>query len=301
MSYLDTFSAYMTHLESLCDTGKRLKIAICLSGHFRLYREIYTNFHKHMYLPCQRCGEVDIFISTWDELNNAASFAVKQEQISPLCGDFDLKDILSKYPATDYLIENFESKKNLFQIHNYDPSIDLSTLNSGIHDNGILFGLAQFYKRFNCNELKRKREMATGKRYDIVVQMRPDVFFLRDFTPRDIKQEKLYARTLYTDTLMVSSSENMDRIAAIHLQAGRIINQYKSQKALWFEPYCPEHFYEHFLKELGFNETNRVELGEDMMWAYPRKNFVPTIWYILNKYHRLSEVNAVLNYPFSTR
>jgi hypothetical protein len=129
--------------------------------------------------------------------------------------------------------------------------------------------------------------------------MRPDVFFLKKFNPLQIEPDKLYARTLYTDTLMVSSSETMDKIALVHTEAGRIMRQYKEQKPLWFTPYCPEYFYEHYLPELGFDKTNRVELGEDLMWYYPRKDFVATIYYILGKYGRLAEVNSVLNYPFS--
>lgn len=276
---------------------KPLKIAICLSGYFRLYREIYLNFHKNLYLPCARQGQTDIFISSWDELNSANSFSHKQGELPSDFGVFDREDILAKFPAKEARFESFDAKKATFHIHTYDPSVDLATLHPNIHQDGVLFGLSMLYKRFDCNEMKRREEARTGQPYDMVIQMRPDVFFLREFEPLKVDGGKLSSRTICNDHLFVSSSVNMDRVSSAYTEAGRIANQYRTQKPYWFEPYCPEYFLEHWFRELGFDESRRVELGEDFMHLYPRQNFLPIIYLILKNAGRLSEMQSVLSYP----
>lgn len=275
-----------------------MKIAICLSGYFRFYREMYSNYRRYLYEACQRYGEVDVFISTWDTLNSSSTFSARQGDTPIDCGQFDWEDILRTFQPKAAIHEAFDPVRNLFNVLNYDKTIDLSTLNRNIHDNGVLFGLAMFYRRYHCNELKRREEKRTGKQYDIVIQMRPDVFFLKPLDLVGFDPAKLYSRTFYNDHLLISGSANIDKISSLHLEVGRIAQQYGAQRPLWFDTYCPEYFLEHFLKEIGFDvATNRVEIGEDSMWVYPRRHFIATIYYILQKYGRLAEMGTLLDNP----
>lgn len=276
-----------------------MKIAICLSGYMRAYKDLYENFYKNLYLPCSKVATVDIFISTWDTLNSKYTFSHKQNDAPLEYEELDKNDIIARFNPKSINFHNFDSLKDSFNIHNYDKSIDLATLYPTIHENGILFCLSMFYKRLDCNELKKEHERKMGEKYDIVIQMRPDIFFLRPLQIDKIDPNKLSSRTFYNDHMHISSSENIDKISDVYLQVGRIMNQYKTQRPLWFEPYCPEYFLEHLYREIGFDEKNRVELGDDLITAYPRKNFIATIIFILDKHKRMSEINDVLNYPLN--
>lgn len=271
-----------------------MKIAVCLSGYLRCYKELNPNLQRYLYTPLRRLGQVDTFISTWDELNSIYTFSSRQGDTLPNYGPFDEQDVIDTFKPKDINIDNFDDSKPLFHAHELDPEIDISALYPTIHDNGTLFGLSMFFKRFDCNLMKIAEEDFSGK-YDIVIQMRPDIFFLKELDLSNFDPNKLYSRTLWNDNLLISSSANIDKISFVFSEAKRIALQYKTQRPEWFEPYCPEYFLEHLLAEQGFNKSNRVELGEDSMLVYPRKNFGATVHDILTRHGRVQDINTLFN------
>jgi hypothetical protein len=167
------------------------------------------------------------------------------------------------------------------------------------HQNGLLFGLTMLYKRYWCNEVKRHHEEKTGEKYDLVIHTRPDIFFLRPFKPEEVQLDKLWSRQICNDFLFASSSEIMDKVTSVYTHIERIARRYKLEKPRGLAPYCTEYFLEHFFYELGLDENNRGELGEDFIWLYPRQYFGAAVYRILEKHGRLEEFRQVINYPLS--
>lgn len=274
-----------------------MKIAICLFGYFRQYKHLTRNFNNLFLNQLKKQAEVDIFFSTWDKLNSNSCFSAKHgngncENID----DFDLNDIIQRFQPKDYLVGNFDKQKHNFNILNYDKTLDLNILHKDIHDNETLFNLAQYYHIYNSVLLKQKYEQEHNFKYDLVIVMRPDLFFLKPFNLNDIDENKLCARTFYNEAFFVSNSGLIDKVSSVYINIQNLINKYNRAKFEWFELYCPEWFFEYHLKDIGINLENRKELGEDLFFYYPKKDFIAFCNHIYNAVGRPQDINYVLNY-----
>lgn len=276
------------------------KAAILFSGYFRYYDRLYKNFIEHVITPLSKGGyQPDIFFSTWDRLNsdNSAS-AHEGSDGKPSYGVFNLQDIINKYNPKGYIVGNFEDNKEKFNILKYDPLLDLSQLYKNHHDgHGILFSLAQYYHRQKVNELKRKAELSNGLQYDLVISMRPDLFFLEPLNLNNIDINKLNLRTLYNDAFFISSSSMDDKVSSVFNCIQEIVNKYGQKKFGWLtHPYVPEHFLEYHLIDEGIALDNRKELGEQVFWYYPRHMFLEFVAAISEKTNRADIFSYTLNY-----
>lgn len=274
-----------------------MRVAICLSGYFRRYKDLISNFNEMLLNPIKEHADVDIFFSTWNQLNSGDCFATKHGALGcNTFGEFDLNHILETYKPKDYLVGEFEKNKDLFNILNYDKTLDLNTLHKDIHNGETLFNLTQYYHRAKANELKCQYEKENGFKYDIVIMMRPDLFFLTKFDITKINKDLLSLRTLYNDAFLVSSSENIDNIANLFNNVQHIIDKYGRNRFEWFELYCPEHFLEYHLLDIGITKEKRVELGEDTFWYYPRSMFLEFCYEIYKKTNQPYNFAYILKY-----
>jgi len=152
------------------------KIAFCISGHLRKFDEIHENFlefKKHL----EKIGNVDIFISTWDEIDNYkyCGSANSRSEIKNKKINLDLikntynplaLSIFSYNQIENYLINNpFKADAN------YDFFGDRYSHKNIPHNMRALFLLNE------CCNLKKNTEIANNFTYDIVFRIRPDFIF----------------------------------------------------------------------------------------------------------------------------
>lgn len=148
------------------------KIAVCLSGHMRLFEECHSWFIRNVvnYNPE---FEFDYFIHTWNNRDK------NNEQ-------FISENDLSIYEPTHVVIEQ---QKHLWDMHKYLslPEVHIHSATDGSH---VLF---MFYKMYKCHQLI----YLSNKKYDLVMRTRPDVNF---DDPFDLK------RFLDKDAIFLSCS-----------------------------------------------------------------------------------------------
>ncbi len=275
------------------------KAAILLNGHFKLYKDLFWNFQNNLINPLKDQGyEIDIFFSCWNELSNNNSFSFKHaNNFNAKYENFDLSDILDKYKPKKYFVGEYENYKHLFNILNYDPTLDLNTLHKDIHEGPTLFNLSQWFHRYQANQLKQQYEKENNFKYDLVISVRPDFFYLDSFPIIEVEKEKLNLRMLYSDIILVSSSEMNDKIDSLFLNIQNIINKYGRNKFEWLqEIYIPEHFLEYHLLDIGITKEHRKELGEKLGWLYPRSHDIATLYEICKKTNSLDKFNYVIDY-----
>lgn len=274
-----------------------MRVAISLSGYFRLYEHLLENFYTLLINPIKEYAEVDIFFSTWNKLNSSECFSVKHGNAGwNKYPDFNKEEILKSYAPKKYIIGDFEREKNKFNILNYDKTLDTNTLHKDIHNNGLLFCLTQYYHRFLANQLKQEYEKENDFKYDLVISMRPDLFFLTPFNITKINKEKLSLRTIYNDAFLVSSSEMDDKISALFPNIQRIVDKYKRNKVEWFELYCPEWWLENHYDDIGVTMEQRAEIGEDLFWYYPRSLFLEFCYEIYKKTNQAEKISYPIDY-----
>lgn len=274
-----------------------MKIALLLNGYFRHYDILWKNFNEYFLDQIRKCGEVDIFFSSWSGLNNTNSFSVKHgADGGTQYGKFDIGDILKKYNPVNYFLGEYKEYEYLFDIRRYYPEVNIGSLHKDIHNNGILFCLNQYFHRHCVNLLKLDHEKKNNFKYDAVISMRPDLFFLKPFDLNRCDLNKLSLRTLYNDAFFVSNSEMNDKIDSLFINISGILDRYKDKKMEWFDNYCPEWWLENHFLDIGLTKDQRIELGEDTFWYFPRKHFLETCYEICNKTNQKEKFEYVINY-----
>lgn len=158
-----------------------MKIALCISGHMRSYKELIHNFYEFVnYL--KTVGNVDVFISTWNQKNTVSSWSAAHGDVenSTITDAIDKRTIASEFNITESNIDIndyqfFDSaysplRYNLFSNNEYDWD------ERGIH-NSIVHSTKMLYLIYKCNILKCYQEFVDHQRYDIVIRTRPDMIY----------------------------------------------------------------------------------------------------------------------------
>lgn len=186
-----------------------MKIALCLSGHFRSFSNTKQSLLRHL----NNLNDVDVFISTWKDLG--LSTAYKKDNYSNLNTNIEylFKDILN--PKLLVVEDNSI-------IAEYKRKIDIAAphlMNVPKHPSNMW---AMFYKIFGANELCKSYALKNNINYDYVIRSRPDLIYFTDLI-NDIKSDHLNVARMYSshnwtcDQIAVANPEIMDIYAnAVH-------------------------------------------------------------------------------------
>ncbi len=259
-----------------------MRIAICISGHFRKFSELYRNWFDLFYSPLSKYNQVDIFIHTWSELNSSDCFSVQQLDNIVDSNKLDEIHFRSLLNPVKMVVEDFAQIKDNFTIDKYyKPNQKIHPLVYN-HKSKIQYCFPMFYKWFSCNELKKKKEKEENFKYDLVVKCRPDIFFFREIRPEEFDPNYVYMRTPSQDFLIFGSSENIDRVTSIYANLHNLINKYECE-------YTPEQLCEYHFQENGLDHSKMKCFGEASCWVYPRRLFRRACYDILTKYNRRND------------
>ena len=200
---------------------KKLKIALCISGHMRTFEETFPSIQKYILsdLDC------DVFIHTWDTLglsyrpldnNLNKKYQNLQDNLNKL---FRPKKIIIE-PRKEFMISNIMRTK-------LEPGRDIHGM------------LSMFYKIEACNDLKKEYEADNNIKYDIVIRFRSDLLMGSPLPiNKNFKENFLYI-PMYgnfgglCDQFAFGSSEVMDKYSSIfsnienHLNNGAVFNPEK--------------------------------------------------------------------------
>lgn len=141
-----------------------MKIAVCLSGHFRKFEQTYPT----LYFYLLRHYDCDIFIHTWDRLGYSCKLR------TDLTLDYTnnkIHDINNLYKPKRIIVESSAFVEELKrQADIYAPHLKNCPKHIG-HMSSM------FYKIYACNELRKNYEIESGTSYDLIVRCRPDLLF----------------------------------------------------------------------------------------------------------------------------
>lgn len=199
-----------------------MRIALCLSGHFRSYKKVFPFFTEYILKPLKEQGEVDIFISTWKTLHPKRGWHIPKKEIDS-SEPVDIQDVVNCYRPKKLLMEGFDEIKQNFLIRNFTNK--KIPEEAGIGDMGTLFSTPMFYKIASCNALKSLYEQEHNFCYDFVFRLRPDqrpdseidLNVLGDASRLTILSNNLVGQeTRIDDTFFSGSSEVMDKTCSFY-------------------------------------------------------------------------------------
>jgi hypothetical protein len=231
-----------------------MKIAICISGHLRTYKQTIQNFLKIKNLLSQ-FGDIDIFISTWDTINSNSSWSRSLNTTSENNNLVNKDEIINLYKPQKINIQNFESLKYLFLTKNFtnvNPPENLKDSRRG--NNDLLYAVPQFYKIFDCNSLKSQEENENNFLYDWVIRLRFDHYFTNFIDPKSLNKNIVYIGidheynlqdprwTLSNgystcDQFAIGSSNNMNLYSSVYTNLTNLLQQHSysecAERILW--------------------------------------------------------------------
>lgn len=184
-----------------------MKIAICISGFTREYKECSSSFNKYVLQHLQKDNEVDIFFHGWNNEN--------------------VNDIQCTYNTKRYYVQkhSFEKMQEIMDDVGigYITKLDQDILKNRLKNN--ITGM--FYNIYKCNELKKQYEIENNIKYDITIHTRPDNMFMRNL---DIKtsENTIYfggCKSNICDHFYYGKSKDMDKIAEIYLKLKGLLEQ----------------------------------------------------------------------------
>jgi hypothetical protein len=177
------------------------KIALCLSGHLRSFKEAAPSLKKAIidkYKPF-------IFMHTWV----LKSFdGVRDSKEIEGISDKEIKEVYS--PINTLEIEN----PRIFDINPYIIAHKPPELRNP------QIPVSMFYGIWSANELKKEFENLVGWRFDVVIRSRPDLIFnneldIDNFDPSAVSLPNFGDYRGYADQLAYGSSEIMDQYSNV--------------------------------------------------------------------------------------
>lgn len=214
-----------------------MRIALCVSGHLRNYQRLKDSYEGFRQF-CSSYGQVDVFVATWNRLNSSSSWSGSHGLTleSSVNQEVFLNEISDFYKTNDISIED-----DLFFASEYSPlryniftnkKYDWDT--RGINSNNVIHSYRMFYLINKANNLKLYKEYLNQHKYDLVIRIRPDMFFYESvYQTYNLKEmaesKKLYAvkhktdhkiNYGYGDRFVLGSSDTMDKFSSIIYNIG---------------------------------------------------------------------------------
>ena len=210
-----------------------MNVAVILTGHMRCWEQVFPNFKERIidrYNP-------DIFIHTWED--EAYWDPHSKAGITENGPTIDYEKIIETYKPVDFVMENlddfkegFEERAAYYTNHYHVPKNIISML----------------YKLGQGVMMMEDHMFRTGKTYDLVIRVRPDLVFnepLPEFNPN-----KFY--TLGYRNHMGQGTSDMIQVGNFFTMSifSKILHHLPS---LYHETglLCPHVVSEHFIKRLG--------------------------------------------------
>ncbi len=212
-----------------------MKIAICISGHLRNYKELTNNF-KNFLRHLESFGKVDIFVATWDRENAPKSWSEMHglSNLSRCKNQVLMEDVQDVYGSKNICIFNDNFYSSSFSPLNHEH---ISSKNYCWHSNGVynkvIHSSKMYFLIHEANKLKKQEEFISGNVYDVVFRLRPDYEFIgekyKSIDYSNLDDKYLYARkphgTNICDQFAFGSSSIMDIYANTFLKYGGYIER----------------------------------------------------------------------------
>lgn len=144
-----------------------MKVAICLSGHFRNFEHTHASLMNSVIRPLQ----ADVFIHTWNKLGYHNNFHPDAQNLIKTDISSKIDMITNLYQPKKITIETIDTINRLIEESKiYAPHLVNEPKSPG-------HMASMHYKIMKCNELRKEYEKEKQINYDCVIRCRPDMQF----------------------------------------------------------------------------------------------------------------------------
>jgi len=218
------------------------RVAVCFSGHMRLYQEFMEHFYEQ-FVHKNQGYDFDFFIDTWDKSNY---------HVDKWCKDITFDELINVFGDKLKKI-NIDKNDNMLSSDSYKDVMEKYKIN---HKGDGSHIINMFYKVYKCNELKREYENEYNFEYDVVIRHRTDYFINGELILDNLNMDNINiinnsivlpneSDNSYSinDLFAISSSKNIDTYSNLYLRFHELMNKYKT---------ISEDLITYYLEENGF-------------------------------------------------
>lgn len=148
-----------------------MKLAVCLSGHYRTHDITFSNWYEKLYSKY----DCDVFFHTWNV--NGSRIGVLNDEISiedltPL--EYTDEQLKEKFKFTDVVIESYGDLHGMFLIASSVVRERRSQMFE-LQNRRVVHLYSMWYKALKCFELMENYANKNNIKYDLVIKSRPDL------------------------------------------------------------------------------------------------------------------------------
>lgn len=162
-------------MKSDANRANQKRIAIQFYGYLRSYAECRDRFFKHLVEPIKTAGyEVDIFMHSWDFVEGVSVSWQNENSI-------DITAMPQKTPSKEYLKDFYKLKDIAITAQPTHKDSD-KFIKMRCPEKGYKFQstLSVYYSLHCVNTLRQNYEKQNCVEYDLVINLRPDLLFMRN-------------------------------------------------------------------------------------------------------------------------
>lgn len=141
-----------------------MRVALCMSGGLRCFKDTAGHFKKFV----QSRLDCDLFMYGAENKDGAAS---------------NITDFKSLYNPVVCQINSIESYNTLLY-----STFNVNELQPKAGDIRLKNMIPMFYNIWQCNQLRKQYELDHHIKYDVIVRLRPDAFFMREINSEELQQ-----------------------------------------------------------------------------------------------------------------
>ncbi len=154
-----------------------MKIAFCLSGHLRTYERCLESFNQFKSYV-NNFGDIDIFISTWEEESNPRDSL--HQNISDSVKSIDILKIKEQYNPILIGIHSYRQIENYLKNNFFKPKYNFDSFGPTYSKLNIPHHMRGYYLLYQVSMLKESIELINNFKYDLIFRIRPDFKFNQD-------------------------------------------------------------------------------------------------------------------------
>ena len=211
-----------------------MKIALCVSGHLRNCDKTSLSFHSFR-KKLNTFATTDTFVSTWNKRNISGSWSGNHGIINDDTKDEHISEeyVKKTYETNDVSIFDQDFYNSEFSPLNYK---DLTDKECDCHElarnENVVHVSSAFFLMYSANTLKKIKEFQTGKKYDLVIRIRPDYEFYTDtsfeifknFDAKTLYTTKVWVQEPINDWIVFGDSDTMNKYFSAFLKFSSVFN-----------------------------------------------------------------------------
>lgn len=203
-----------------------MRVAVCLSGQMRSFKECYPNIYQYIIQP----NNADVFLHSWYDEEQLHQLASDTKRTNTTFQRGDDQELLRLYQPKAYCIEK------PFSFFNPKMEIPMAFMtraagmmgepspNETVYRHVVNTTYSMMYSIFKCNQLKEEYAYKNNLYYDVVIKLRYDVIVEQPLLCAEYPIDAIYYPDLGHPDELIADWINMGSTPIMNVHASTFLH-----------------------------------------------------------------------------